>query len=60
MLKKVLLIACAIAAHEAMAADSSIPELERRILAAAKPEQVKVSIALAGCTPEQSAKNPTP
>ena len=40
--------------------DQSILDLEQRIFAAAKPEQIKVSIALAGSTPGQPAKNPTP
>jgi len=40
--------------------DQSILDLEQRIFAAAKPEQIKVSIALAGSTPGQPTKNPTP
>jgi hypothetical protein len=40
--------------------DQSILDLEQRIFAAAKPEKIKVSLALAGSTPGQSAKNPTP
>jgi hypothetical protein len=40
--------------------DQSILDLEHRIFAAAKPEQIKVSLELAGSTPSQSAKNPTP
>ncbi len=42
------------------AIDQSILDLEQRIFAAAKPQQIKVSIGLAGSTPSQSAKNPTP
>ena len=40
--------------------DQSILDLEQRIFAAAKPEQVKVSIALAGGTPVQPARNSIP
>jgi lysophospholipase L1-like esterase len=40
--------------------DQSILDLEQRIFAAAKPEKIKVSLAPAGTTPSQPAKNPTP
>ena len=40
--------------------DQSILDLEQRIFAATKPEQIKVSLELAGSTPGQSAKKPTP
>lgn len=40
--------------------DQSILDLEQRIFAAAKPEQIKVSIELAGATPVRPAKNPAP
>jgi lysophospholipase L1-like esterase len=40
--------------------DQSILDLEQRIFAAAKPEKIKVSLAPAGTTPGQPAKNPTP
>jgi len=40
--------------------DQSILDLEQRIFAAAKPEQIKVSLELTGSTPGESAKNPTP
>jgi hypothetical protein len=40
--------------------DQSILDLEQRIFAAAKPEQIKVSLELTGSTPGQSVKNSTP
>ena len=40
--------------------DQSILDLEQRIFAAAKPEKIKVSLASAGSSPGQPAKNPTP
>ncbi|MFM8981446.1 MAG: hypothetical protein ACKOLA_00830, partial [Spartobacteria bacterium] len=39
--------------------DQSILDLEQRIFAAAKPEKIKVSVALAGSTQAQAGKNPT-
>ena len=40
--------------------DQSILDLEQRIFAAAKPEKIKVSLASAGSSLGQPAKNPTP
>ncbi len=40
--------------------DQSILDLEQRIFAAVKPEKIKVSLASAGSSRGQPAKNPTP